>query len=259
MNCIHGSDKNVRYVPRAHLTHLWTGGEIMDVLSLSGILNLILMKAQQERAFLSLLLQERRKRTAQQRQFLLRSLYLPPAPPQTKRIWMRVRSQDWWERVVLREFSDQEWRENFRMSRQSFMKLCELMKTISPEEVTVRRAIPLAMRVAMVLYKLGSSAEYRLIANQFGVHKSTVKKFVYMFCKSMVQGPIKDLIRVPTEEEALYIASRFEASYHLPNVMGIIDGTHIPMLPPSDGYKDFVNRKGWPSYVLQAVVDHQFW
>ncbi|CAL8240049.1 unnamed protein product [Gadus morhua 'NCC'] len=30
------------------------------------------------------------------------------------------------------------------------------------------------------------------------------------------------------------------------------------MLPPSDGYKDFVNRKGWPSYVLQAVVDHQF-
>ena len=54
------------------------------------------------------------------------------------------------------------------------MKLCELMKTISPEEVTVRRAIPLAMRVAVVLYKLGSSAEYRLIANQFGVHKSTV-------------------------------------------------------------------------------------
>jgi hypothetical protein len=34
----------------------------MDVLSLSGILNVILMKAQQERAFLSLLLQERRRR-----------------------------------------------------------------------------------------------------------------------------------------------------------------------------------------------------
>ena len=64
------------------------------------------------------------------------------------------------------------------------MKLFELMKNISPEELTVRRAIPLAMRVAMVLHKLGSSAEYMLIANQFGVHKSTVKKFVYMFCKS---------------------------------------------------------------------------
>ena len=75
--CIHGSNKSVRSVSRAHLTHLWTGGDIMDVLSLSGILNLILMKAQQERAFLCLLLQLRRRRTAQQRQFLVRSLYLP--------------------------------------------------------------------------------------------------------------------------------------------------------------------------------------
>ena len=108
MYCIHGSNKSVRYVSRAHLTHLWTVGDKMDVLSLSGILNLILMKAQQERAFLCLLLQLRRRRTAQQRKFLVRSLYLPYAPPQTRGIWMRVRSQDWWERVVLREFSDQE-------------------------------------------------------------------------------------------------------------------------------------------------------
>ena len=40
----------------------------------------ILMKAQQERAFLWLLLQLRR-RTAQRRQFLIRSLYLAPPPP----------------------------------------------------------------------------------------------------------------------------------------------------------------------------------
>ena len=80
MYCIHGSDKSVRYVSRAHLTHLWTGGDIMDVLSLAGILNLILMKAQQERAFLCLLLHLRRRRTARLRQFLVRSLYLPPPP-----------------------------------------------------------------------------------------------------------------------------------------------------------------------------------
>jgi hypothetical protein len=33
------------------------------------------------------------------------------------------------------------------------------MKNILPEEETVQKAILLAMRVAMVLYKMGSSAE----------------------------------------------------------------------------------------------------
>ncbi|KAL7844755.1 hypothetical protein SRHO_G00232940 [Serrasalmus rhombeus] len=30
---------------------------------------------------------------------------------------------------------------------------------------------------------------------------------------------------------------------------------------PTDGYKDFVNRKGWSTYVLQGVVDDKscFW
>jgi hypothetical protein len=42
------------------------GGDIMDIFSVFGIfMFLLLMKAQQERAFLSLLLQLRRRRTAQ--------------------------------------------------------------------------------------------------------------------------------------------------------------------------------------------------
>ena len=69
------------------------------------------------------------------------------------------------------------------------------------------------MRVAIVLYRLGSCGEYRLIANQFGIHKCTVKKFTYMFCKGMVKGPLKDLIRIPNEEEATEIARRFEAAH----------------------------------------------
>lgn len=139
------------------------------------------------------------------------------------------------------------------------MKLCDLVRVeMSPQEFTVRAPVPLEMRVAIALYKLGSCAEYRVIANQFGVHKSTVKKFVYLFCKCMI--PVaRDLIKVPTEDEARAIAQRFESAFHIPQIIGCIDGTHIPVLPPSDGYRDFVNRKGWPSYILQAVVDDKCW
>uniref|UniRef100_A0A671VQ44 DDE Tnp4 domain-containing protein n=1 Tax=Sparus aurata TaxID=8175 RepID=A0A671VQ44_SPAAU len=174
--------------------------------------------------------------------------------------WMRVRSKDWWERVVLKEFDDEEWKENFRMTRRSFNKLCGMMEgVLKPEDVTVRAPVPLEMRVAIVLYKLASCAEYRVVANQFGIPKSTVKKFVYKFCKGMVSSVIHKFIKVPTTEEAISIARRFEQKFHIPQIIGCIDGTHIPVLLPNDGYKDFANRKGWPSYVLQAMVDNIFW
>ncbi|KAK7909664.1 hypothetical protein WMY93_014348 [Mugilogobius chulae] len=48
-----------------------------------------------------------------------------------------------WDRVVLKEFSDTEWIENFRMTRASFMKLCCMMEDVMrPELVTVRAPIP---------------------------------------------------------------------------------------------------------------------
>ncbi|KAK0154191.1 Protein ALP1-like [Merluccius polli] len=109
------------------------------------------------------------------------------------------------------------------MSRSSFMKLCDMMKDVmspAPDDVAVRPAIPLEMRVAIAVYRLGSCGEYRLIANQFGVHKSTVMKFVRMFCQGMVTQVAHLLIKVPSLEEALVIAQRFEARYHIPQIIG---------------------------------------
>jgi hypothetical protein len=40
------------------------------------------------------------------------------------------------------------------------------------------------------------------------------------------------------------------------NVIGAVDGTHIPILAPTTGYSDFINRKGWTSFNVLAVVDN---
>ena len=214
---------------------------------------------------LSVISEERRRRrrllqeVIMQTNNLLLNFAASPLQRKSRTCWMRVRSKDWWERVVLMEFDDEEWKENFRMTRRSFNKLCVMMEGVMrPESVTVRAPVPLEMRVAIVLYTLASCAQYRIVANQFGVHKSTVKKFVYIFCKGMVSSVIHNFIKVPTPEEAVGIARRFEDKFNIPQIIGCIDGIHIPVLPPSDSYKDFKNRKGWPSYVLQAVVDDMY-
>ncbi|MCI4387570.1 hypothetical protein PGIGA_G00075660 [Pangasianodon gigas] len=70
---------------------------------------------------------------------------MPLPEPRTRPLWMRVRSKDWWDNVVLHHFTDEEWKENFRMTRQSFMTLCSTVEGyIAPGEATVRAPVPLA-------------------------------------------------------------------------------------------------------------------
>nr|XP_016942562.2 protein ALP1-like [Drosophila suzukii]XP_036677809.1 protein ALP1-like [Drosophila suzukii]XP_036677810.1 protein ALP1-like [Drosophila suzukii] len=66
------------------------------------------------------------------------------------------------------------------------------------------------------------------------------------------------LISFPKLDECIQNAGAFQKMCHIPNVIGAIDGTHIPVKAPKIGYMDFVNRKGWESMVMKAVVDNNY-
>jgi len=75
----------------------------------------------------------------------------------------------------------------------------------------MRACIPLEKRVAIALYALGSSAEYRTVAHLFGVGRSTVGKMVLDFCYS-VNNNFKACISSypPSPEEVRRIVHGFE-------------------------------------------------
>ena len=55
---------------------------------------------------------------------------------------MKDRSCDWWDRIVYGSFSDQQWRENFRMSRATFNYLCcELRGELERKSTRMRSAV----------------------------------------------------------------------------------------------------------------------
>ena len=67
-----------------------------------------------------------------------------------------------------------------------------------------------------------------------------------------------DYITMPSSREAEEISHRWQMKFKFPNTFGAIDGTHIPVTAPADGGRDFVNRKGWASVILQAVCDDRY-
>ncbi|MBW0525324.1 hypothetical protein O181_065039 [Austropuccinia psidii MF-1] len=64
------------------------------------------------------------------------------------------------------------------------------------------------------------------------------------------------LPNVENEAEWEAIKESFKQCQGLTNIIGAIDGTHIPIIPPpNDEWKSYVNRKGWHLIVFQCIVD----
>lgn len=159
-------------------------------------------------------------------------------------------------------FDDEQWYEYFRMKRATFEWLCEqLDPVLKPDDNPVypeREIMSTRKRVAIALYKLATVDQYKGVGVCFGVHKSSVHNCVYSVCLALTELLEKDFIKLPDEKEAEEIAKRFECKSNIPQIIGAIDGSHIPITPPTEGRADFINRKGYASIVLQAIVDDQY-
>lgn len=94
------------------------------------------------------------------------------------------RASTFWE-VECQCCGDDFFKQNFRLKRRDFQKLCSFLDHIKKKETNFQNSICLEKRVAIALYALGSSAEYRSIAHLFGVGKSTVCTILLEFCKEV--------------------------------------------------------------------------
>ncbi|XP_046382336.1 protein ALP1-like [Ischnura elegans] len=169
----------------------------------------------------------------------------------------KQRSGHWWEVVVSQHFDESDWLSNFRMSKCTFEHLCLILEPkLCATNDSAQTPVPLKKKVAMTIYKLASCAEFRVVANQFGVAKSTACKWFRLVVVAINTSLMEESINLPSSEDSQLLAALFKEKFYLPQVIGAIDGTHIPILPPKDSYRDFINRKGWPSVNLTAVVDY---
>lgn len=176
--------------------------------------------------------------------------------PRERRLMAKKRSEMSW--IELYNSDAQDFKESFRMSKTLFTKIVEDLRdelTPKPNPISTRKPTSVEKQVGICLYKLASCCEYRVVGRVFGVHKSTVKKFFYKVIKAINKKLLWKIIQMPDNEEAKIISKNFEKKSGLPQIIGCIDGSHIPILAPSEGSKDFINRKHYASIVLQAVVD----
>ena len=154
------------------------------------------------------------------------------------------------------QLGEQWWRENLRMHRSTFVFLCRELKPYIERQCTVMRLpISVEQRVAVAIWRLATNVEYRTISELFGIGKATACVIVNDTCQAIVEYLMPRFVTMPQGDRLKDVIRGFEARWSFPQVAGVIDGTHIPILRPQDSGTDYYNRKGFYSVVMQSVID----
>ncbi|XP_047221207.1 protein ANTAGONIST OF LIKE HETEROCHROMATIN PROTEIN 1 isoform X1 [Girardinichthys multiradiatus] len=176
-------------------------------------------------------------------------------------VWTYPRAQLWWD-VTVPEMTDEEFLRNFRVSRESFSYICRSLAPILQKKNTnCRLCLPVDKRVAVALWKLATNTEYRSVSNLFGVGIATVCHCLQDFCNAVIKVLLPEHIKTPDSQKLVEMAAVFKNRWGAPQCVGAIDCSHIPIIAPTEYPRDYFNRKGWHSIILQAVVDGRglFW
>ena len=177
----------------------------------------------------------------EQRRRRIASLWLPP--------------QNCFRSLLASRDLDFLWKEHFRVTHVTFEYLCDLVRVnLQKQHTRFRSPISVEERVGLALWRLATGNSYRNCGLQFGLGKSRSKGICSKFEQTIFN--LKDrFINFPLAiREIRNKMDKFEESYCIAQIMGIIDGCHIEINAPPDNHEDYFNRKQHYSVNLQAML-----
>ncbi|KAL8498073.1 hypothetical protein ACS0TY_021414 [Phlomoides rotata] len=182
-----------------------------------------------------------------------------------RRLWVKTRSNAWWEQVNSPNFPAEEFKKAFRMSRATFDMICdELEAAIVKKDTMLRSAIPVRQRVAVCIWRLATGQALREVSKRFGLGISTCHKLVLEVCTAIRSVLMPKFLQWPDENRTAEINKDFESFSGIPNVCGSMYTTHVPIIAPKVSVADYFNKRHTErnqktsySITVQGVVDQR--
>ena len=159
---------------------------------------------------------------------------------------------------VISQYSDADFWLHFRVSRSTFQMIGNFLRSVDFEWSGIYHGGFQPMSIDEMLYitlqYLGSQGPIRLLADQFGRTNTTIWNAVRRITHCFYRHQSK-FIAWPKGEELGPIQQKFEERAGFPGTVGVVDGCHIQIHPPTKNPQDYYNFPNrFHSIVLLAIV-----
>nr|XP_043623921.1 protein ALP1-like [Erigeron canadensis] len=180
-----------------------------------------------------------------------------------RRLWVKNRSADWWDKYKSSDIPNDEFKKAFQMGKDTFETICnELTASVAKENTMLRDAVPVRQRVAVCIWRLATGESLRLVSKRFGLGISTCHKIVLDVCAAIKDVLMPKYLQWPSHDTMRLISNEFESVANIPNVVGSMYTTHIPIIAPKVNVAAYFNKrhtdrkqKTCYSVTVQGVVD----
>ena len=130
------------------------------------------------------------------------------------------------------------WKEFFCISKDTFTALCNLLRPRLEKQLTqLRLLVPVKKRIAIGIRCLAKGDSFSSLSLQFGVGTSTC----HSICVCTTRN---EYIKFSQNQHQIQKhITNFEETIQRPQIVGAVDGLHIPILVPGENREDYFNRK----------------
>nr|XP_040025222.1 putative nuclease HARBI1 [Gasterosteus aculeatus aculeatus] len=144
--------------------------------------------------------------------------------------------------------------ERYRFSLQSIRYIHNLIHPYIRNISHRGRALTSEQMLCVALRFFANGSFLYNIGDAEHISKATVCRIVRKVCLALKRF-LRIFVLFPGHKPVRAIKEEFHRIAGFPNVVGCIDGTHIPIIAPSENEADYVNRRSIHSINVQIICD----
>ena len=143
----------------------------------------------------------------------------------------------------------------YRFPRCEIIMMIEEMEPYLGRATQRSHALPTSTQLLVALRFFASGTFQSVLADSSGITQASVSRSINAVTNALCDIAKNEIKMPSTALQRVQAMHQFAQINHFPRVIGVIDGTHIPIKAPAVDEHIYVNRKMFHSLNLQVVCD----